>query len=739
MVIDVLTVDITQNDTTICAGDSLVLLTNASQSYPSNSSNLQINNSDLVIIDNQSFNFTGADQSYTIPANSNLLHVKMWGAGGGKGTTSSGGAGGYTESYIEIPNTSNFLTLIVGEGGSGGTNINDTYGGGGGSGDDGNSSGGQGGGRSAIAFDGNYILVAGGGGGGGYNASDKNGGQGGGLVGGDGYSSATAGFGATQSSVGIGGGLLILGYERIGEDGGVGNQWQGGRGSISGTGWGGGGGGGGYFGGGGGGGSNADHGGGGGGSGFAGRDGQSFLIGADYGSVASYLDANGRMDVITLVKYFNTKVLGGDNNTEYPLVQNANYGKGGNSSNAGNGFIEIIAYRTDLNDYTYSWQPGGETTTSITVQPNATTTYTLDVTSGTTTCQSDVTVTANPQEDATFTYSASSYCADDSDPNPVNPTPTISGTIGGVFSSTAGLSINSSTGQVDLDASTPGTYTITYSTPGANCSATSTQDVTITTPSTDFNYGGDTEFCLGTTNPVATITGASGGTFSATGGLTIDASTGQIDLSTAIAGNYQVTYTSASSGNFQQIGQDIDGEAAGDESGRSVSMNAAGDRLAIGARNNDGNGSNAGHVRIYDWNGTAWIQLGHDIDGEAAGDESGWSVSMNAAGDRLAIGARNNDGNGSNAGHVRIYDWNGTAWIQLGTDIDGEAAGDVSGWSVSMNAAGDRLAIGALNNDGNGSNAGHVRIYDWNGTAWTQLGADIDGEAADDQVATLFL
>ena len=140
-------------------------------------------------------------------------------------------------------------------------------------------------------------------------------------------------------------------------------------------------------------------------------------------------------------------------------------------------------------------------------------------------------------------------------------------------------------------------------------------------------------------------------------------------------------------------------------------MNAAGDRLAIGAWSNDGNGSNAGHVRIYDWNGTAWTQLGADIDGEAASDQSGYSVSMNAAGDRLAIGALSNDGNGSNAGHVRIYDWNGTAWTQLGTDIDGEAASDESGYSVSMNAAGDRLAIGAPTNDGNGSNAGHVRIF----------------------------
>ena len=199
------------------------------------------------------------------------------------------------------------------------------------------------------------------------------------------------------------------------------------------------------------------------------------------------------------------------------------------------------------------------------------------------TATDDIVVTVNPQEDATFAYSVSSYCSDDTDP-----IPTISGTAGGVFSSTAGLSINSSTGQVDLDASTPGTYTITYSTPGANCSATSTQDVTITTSSTDFNYGGATEFCLGTTNPVATITGAAGGTFSATGGLMVDATTGAIDLSTATAGNYEITYSPSS--NWQQMSNDIDGEAAGDESGSSVSMNAAGDRLAIGAHNN-GNGA----------------------------------------------------------------------------------------------------------------------------------------------------
>ena len=50
-----------------------------------------------------------------------------------------------------------------------------------------------------------------------------------------------------------------------------------------------------------------------------------------------------------------------------------------------------------------------------------------------------------------------------------------------------------------------------------------------------------------------------------------------------------------------------------------------------------------------------WKQLGSDIDGEAAGDNSGNSVSMSSDGTIVAIGAKYNDGNGNNAGHVRVY------------------------------------------------------------------------------------
>ena len=184
---------------------------------------------------------------------------------------------------------------------------------------------------------------------------------------------------------------------------------------------------------------------------------------------------------------------------------------------------------------------------------------------------------------------------------------------------------------------------------------------------------------------------------------------------------------------ISQLGLDLDGEAANDQSGYSVAMSADGNRIAIGARYNDGSGNNAGHVRVYTLANGTWTQTGADINGEAAGDNSGWSVAMSADGNRIAIGAPYNDGSAADSGHVRVYSWNGTAWTQWGLDLDGEAAIDMSGSSVAMSSNGNRIAIGASMNDGTGGDAGHVRVYSWNGTAWTQTGSDIDGEAAEDQ------
>ena len=181
---------------------------------------------------------------------------------------------------------------------------------------------------------------------------------------------------------------------------------------------------------------------------------------------------------------------------------------------------------------------------------------------------------------------------------------------------------------------------------------------------------------------------------------------------------------------WTQVGQDIDGENAGDRLGVSVAMSADGSRVAIGAYLYD---SYRGRVEIYDYIGSSWTLVGSSIPGEVANDQFGWSVAMSSDGSRVAIGAKYNDGGPDNSGHVRVYQYSGSQWNKIGQDIEGENNGGQSGYSVAMSSDGSRVAIGAPYND-----AGQVRVYDLIGSTWTQAkknasSPDIDGDVAGDR------
>ena len=47
-----------------------------------------------------------------------------------------------------------------------------------------------------------------------------------------------------------------------------------------------------------------------------------------------------------------------------------------------------------------------------------------------------------------------------------------------------------------------------------------------------------------------------------------------------------------------------------------------GNKVIIGAYMNDG-GAESGHSRIFEFNGTNWVKMGQDIDGENANDRFG--------------------------------------------------------------------------------------------------------------------
>jgi hypothetical protein len=178
-----------------------------------------------------------------------------------------------------------------------------------------------------------------------------------------------------------------------------------------------------------------------------------------------------------------------------------------------------------------------ETTQSITVTVDGS--YTVTVTDGNG-CQaisSSQTVTVNPLPIATIDYTGSPFC-------PVGTgLVTLTGETGGSYSSTAGLDINTTSGAIDLETSTPDTYTVTYSFSDVNGCANSTtaQVIIVPLPTASISYAG-TPYCA---TGVASVTqnGAGGGTYSGSSGLVIDVNTGEIDLGASTPGNHTVTYT----------------------------------------------------------------------------------------------------------------------------------------------------------------------------------------------------
>lgn len=161
----------------------------------------------------------------------------------------------------------------------------------------------------------------------------------------------------------------------------------------------------------------------------------------------------------------------------------------------------------------------------------------------------------------------------------------------------------------------------------------------------------------------------------------------------------------------------ITGEDTFETFGRALELDADGDALVAGARGNGDGGANSGETRVFSWDGTSWSQQGTDIQGEAAGDRSGHAAAISDDGTVIAIGAPENDGAGANAGHVRIFGWNGTSWAQRGADIDGVAAGDQWGYSVDL--SGDALTL-AAGSPKRASSTGAIRILTYSSTTWTQ-------------------
>jgi len=194
-------------------------------------------------------------------------------------------------------------------------------------------------------------------------------------------------------------------------------------------------------------------------------------------------------------------------------------------------------------------------------------------------------------------------------------------------------------------------------------------------------------------------------------------------------------------GAWTQRGGNLDGDSVLDYFGQSASVSSDGLRLVVGAPGYGGSGNTnlRGRVYVYDWNGTAWIETVVDTgaaggSGFSFGDGLGRTVTISGDGNTIAATSAYNDDAGTDFGKVTVYRYSSGTWSQLGSSING--TGDTSynfAYSLSLSQNGTILSIGTHEQNATNparSRAGEVKVFEYSGGSWSQIGATFEGSAS---------
>ena len=282
---------------------------------------------------------------------------------------------------------------------------------------------------------------------------------------------------------------------------------------------------------------------------------------------------------------------------------------------------------------------------------------------------------------------------------------------------------------------------------------------------TTFAYQKDT-YTKAEKNPTPIVLGDSGGVFSSSAGLILNAGTGQINTSTSTPGTYTVNYTipascsTASTKLITIVASNTidfsypkntycitDGIITPTLTGPAGGVYYS-DPLGLYMDKDSGDiitaSSTIGDYDVYYSRNASfgtWSQIGSDIDAEEgssgsiqAENRNGISLRLNAAGNVLLTLSSNNNNNATRAGQMRAFYNNNGTWERIGHNIGGETAQSTwhqsSSSHIAVNDSGDIIAMANPKNDGACNDCGRVIVLKRKNGIWSQLGSEIEGDSA---------
>ena len=163
-----------------------------------------------------------------------------------------------------------------------------------------------------------------------------------------------------------------------------------------------------------------------------------------------------------------------------------------------------------------------------------------------------------------------------------------------------------------------------------------------------------------------------------------------------------------------QLGDPFQGSGETGWTGRDVCLSHDGSHISIGADFVNGAGQWEGKAYVFQWENGQWNQLGSDI--IMAPQMSLASSALSADASKVALA--------SGDWATRVFAVENVEWAQVGNDIPSEQQEDFSGFSVSLSSDGSSLAIGSPMAYYNGA----ARVFRLEDGAWGQTGSTFLGD-----------
>ena len=174
-------------------------------------------------------------------------------------------------------------------------------------------------------------------------------------------------------------------------------------------------------------------------------------------------------------------------------------------------------------------------------------------------------------------------------------------------------------------------------------------------------------------------------------------------------------------GQLTQVGNAFYGDSTFRGIGRTVAIAKNGTRLAFNSSYYLDSVS-VGSIRIFDYKNGVWSQVGQTIPG-SIDFKIGYNVALSADGEVVAFGSPSAD---TLRGVVKVYTFQGSKWVQLGSNIIGPRKRSMIGYDVDISGNGKILAVaGKYDKWDNGI----VQVFGLGVSSISKIGNDIFGLA----------